>query len=331
MSPNVGVLNRSHAVCVGVIFPALCVGYPSDSSRVFNGQESTAAVAIELTEKLTVAVPGGRSLRGAALSPTGDLIAAWFHGVPGIRLYRGSVGTDVLVRDVGRAIGVGFLDEGTMEIVDAAEGQAIVADTAGSVVSRRSLPAARQAGAAARTELGWFLALTDAVSPSIRIPGAHGAWLPDSTYARPISLGGGDAEALVWQSLSPFRAWRIGADTDWLPVEFQQVSPDWFDEDVAGSVRLNPGIWSTTSVVSIGPGYVQTLAHRSTDRRLLLWFDSCGRFVRHSAVDAPFGFVAGATGASIVLAVRTLNTTELVKYFWEEVPDSTEAAAQEGK
>lgn len=325
------MLSRSRAVCFGVVLPALCVGNLSDSPRESDGQESTAAAAIEFTEKLAVAVPEGRSLRGAALSPSGDLIAAWFHGVPGIRLYRGSVATDVLVRDVDRAIGVGFVDEGRLEVVDAAEGQLIVADTAGSVVSRRSLSAVREADAAALTELGWFLALTDTVPPRIRIPTGHGAWIPDSTYTRAISLGAGDAEVLVWQSFSPFRAWRIGAGTDWVPVELPRISPDWFDGDLAGSVHLNPGIWSTTSLVSIGPGYVQTLAHRSTDRRLLLWFDSHGRFVRHGTVDAPFGFVAGAVGAPIVLAVRTLNTTELVKYSWEEVPDSTEATAQEGR
>jgi len=321
---------RSLAVCVGIVVPALSVGDLSDSSRRPDGQERTAEATIEFTEQLTVAVGEGELLRGAALSPSGDLIAAWFHGVPGIRLYRGSVAIDVLVRHVGQAIGVSFLDGRTMEIVDAAEGQVIVANTAGSVVSRRNLSAAREADAAARTELGWFLT-TDAVPPRIRMPGEHGSWMPDSTYARAVALGADDGGALLWQSFSPFRVWRIGADTDWLPVEFQPLSPDWFDGDVASSVRLNPGIWSTTSVVSIGPGYVHTLANRATDRRLLLGFDSHGRFERYSTVDAPIGFVAGAAGAPVVLAVRTLNTTEFVKYSWEEVPDSTEATAQEEK
>ena len=300
--------------------------------RGSDDQELTAEATeatIEFTEQLTVAVGEGELLQGAALSPSGRLIAAWFHGVPGIRLYRGSVATDVPVRHVGQAIGVSFLGERTKESVDAAEGQVIVADTAGSVVSRRNLPAAREADAAARTELGWFLALTDAVPPRIRMPSEHGTWMPDSTYSRAVALGADDAAGLVWQSFSPFRVWRIGADTDWLPVEFQRISPDWFDGDIASSVRLNPGIWSTTSVVSIGPGYVHTLANRATDRRLLLWFDSHGRFERYSTVDAPIGFVAGAAGARVVLAVRTLNTTEFVKYSWEEVADATEATTQE--
>ncbi|WP_419862007.1 hypothetical protein [Candidatus Palauibacter sp.] len=268
---------------------------------------------------------------GAVLSPSGALIAAWFRGFPGVRVYHGVAATDILLRDVGQAIGVGFLDEERLEIVDAAGGDIVVADTAGRVVSRRRLQRLAGAGAAARTASGWFLAFPDSSPPVFQLPAGRGLWTPDSTYTRAVSLGSGDAEALVWQSFSPFRAWRIGAGTHWLPVEFQQVSPDWFDEDVAGSVRLNPGIWSATSVVSIGPGYVQTLADRGTDRRLLLWFDSHGRFVRHGTIDAPFGFVASGTESCIVLAVRTLNTIELVKYYWEEVPDSMEATAKRRK
>ncbi len=133
---------------------------------------------------------------------------------------------------------------------------------------------------------------------------------------------------LVWQSFAPFRAWRIGDRTDWQPVEFQQVATHWFPDDIARSLHFDTGIWSSTSVVKIGPGYVQTLAHCGTDQRLLLWFDTSGQFLRYSEVAAPFGFVASATKAPAALAVRTLNVSELVKYSWERFPDSNRSKGE---
>ncbi len=276
--------------------------------------------SIKLTERMSVAVPQGRLLRNAALSPSGELIVAWFHADPGVRVYRGVVATDILAHEVGRAIGVGFLDEARLEIVDAAAGAVVVADTAGDVLSRRWLPTARGASAAARTVTGWFLALPGSAPPRIQLPGGRGAWTPDSTYMRTLALAAGDDEVIVWQSSSPFHTWRIGMNS--VPAELERITPGWFADDVAHSLRLDAGIWSSTSVVAVGSGYVQTMAHRGTDRRLLLWFDSLGRFVRHAAMDAPFGLVASAADAPVVLAVRTLNTTELVKYSWESTPDS---------
>lgn len=284
-------------------------------------QRSNASV--ELTEQASVAIPQGRLLRGAVPSPSGELIVAWFHGEPGVRVYRGAVATDILPDEVGQAVGVGFLDEAKLEIVDAASGDLVVADTDGNLIARRSLPAVRDAGGAARTGTGWFLAFPDSSPPNLRLPASRGHWTPDSTYTRAISLASGDNEVLVWQSFSPFRAWRLGTRTKWVPLALQQVDADWFADDATRSLRFDTGIWSATSVVAVGPGYVQTLAHRGTDQRLLLWFDPAGRFLRYTAVDAPFGLVASAADAPVLLAIRTLNRIELVKYSWETVPNSS--------
>ena len=161
------------------------------------------------------------------------------------------------------------------------------------------------------------------------MPDGQDAWIPDSTYAGSIALSANGHDALVWQSFNPFRVWRIGGVTDQPPVKFQQVTGDWFDNNIARSLHLDPGIWNTTSVVAIGPGYAQTMAHRGTDQRLLLWFNSNGRFARYTTVDAAFGLVDSATIGPVVLAIRTLNNTELVKYSWERVPDSTGSAGEE--
>ncbi|WP_419163212.1 hypothetical protein [Candidatus Palauibacter sp.] len=274
-------VSLSRTVCVSVVVPVLLLGYPDAafgelspnrllplaalSSQAMVTKESNAAAVIELTEQVRVPVPERRLLRGAVLSPSGELIVAWFDRVPGVRVYHGAVATDILVHDVDYPVGVGFLDEGRMEIVDAASGDVVLADTAGNVISRRSLPTARESDAAARTASGWFLVFPDSVPPRVRMPDSHGAWIPDSTYTRVLSLAASGHEALVWQSFSPFRVWRIGSGigsgTDWIPVELERVTPDWFANDVAQSLRLDPGIWSSTSVVAIGPGYVQTLAH----------------------------------------------------------------------
>lgn len=293
-----------------------------EGSVVRAGQE---APGIEFTERAAIALPEDRLLSGAALSPSGDLVVAWFAGTPGVRVYRGSVSRDILAPEVGRAIGVQFLNEKDLEIVDAASGDVVTVDTTGFAHSRHSLPGLRQAAAAARTPTGWIVAIpgSDSTPSHLRLPEGSGTWVPDSTYARTLGLAGGAREALVWQSFSPLRAWRIGHGNDWVPAELERVNPDWFADAVAESLRLDSGIWSSTSVIRVGPEYVQTLAHRGTDERLLLRFDSHGRFLRYTRVEAPFGFVASAGEAPVVLAVRTLNASELVKYSWDSVPDPT--------
>lgn len=289
-----------------------------------------AVPEIEFTEQTAMALPEDRLLSGAVLSPSGDLVVAWFMGHPGVRLYDGSTSRDMLVADVGHAIGAEFLDENHLGIVDAASGDVVTADTAGVAHSRRGLPGSRWATAAARVANGWIVATSgsDSTPSDLRMPKGRGTWVPDSSYARTLGLSGGGRAALVWQGSSPFRVWRIGAGTDGKPVELARVNPDWFTDEVAQSLRLDSGIWSSTSVVAVGPGYVQTLAHRGTDERLLLRFDSHGRFLRYTRVEAPFGFVASATEAPAALAVRTLNASELVKYSWARVQDSTRSKGE---
>lgn len=283
------------------------------------------APQIEFIEQASIALPEGRLLTGAALSPSGDLVVAWFAGTPGIRVYRGSVSKDILTAEIGRAIGVQFLNERDLEIVDAASGDVVTADTAGVAYSRHGLPGSRQAAAAARTPTGWIVAIpgSDSRPSHLRLPDRSGTWVPDSTYARALGLAGDGREALVWQGFSPLRVWRILAGHDWAPLEFERVTADRFGGNVADPLRASPAIWSVTSVVSVGSGYVGTLANRGTDDRLLLWFDEQGRFVRHVAVEAPFGFVAAAEKAPALIAMRTLNQSELVKYSWDQVSGAT--------
>ncbi len=335
-----GPVSHRRDVCAALVCFMVFLGHPVDSSaddswnkvpplaglpaQSTESEESNAADMIELTEQMSVQIPEGRLLRGAALSPSGEVIAAWFDAVRGIRIYDGAIARDLLTRALGQAIGVAFLDETRLEVVDAVGGDVVIADTAGNILSRRSLSGAGEAGSAARAASGWFLTVSDSASARVQLPGGRGAWSPDSTYTATLAVSAAGHDAIVWQSFGSFRAWRIGSGTDWVPVEFQQITANWFDDGIASSLRLDPGIWSTTSVVVIGSaGYVQTVAHRGTDQRLLLWFDSRGRFRTHTTLEAPFGFVASAAEASTVIAVRTLNASELVTYSWESVQDST--------
>jgi len=271
-----------------------------------------------------MALPSDHLLKGAALSPSGDLVAAWFAENSGIRAYGGSAPRDLLVEEIGRAVGVEFLTNERFEIVDVASGEVVTADTAGVEYSRRDLRGSRQASAAVRTGTGWILAISDSNStPShVKLPQWSGTWTPDSTYTWTLGLSRDRKGALVWQSFSPFRAWRIGVEPEWTSEEFEPVSADWFGDNGA-SLRESPAIWSVTSVIAVGPGYVKTLANRGTDDRLLIWFDKDGQFRRSTSVTAPFGFVAAAAEAPVVLAMRTLNDSELVKYSWERVPGAT--------
>ena len=284
-----------------------------------------AAPEIEFTEQAAMTLPEDRLLSGAVLSPSGDLVVAWFMGHPGVRLYDGSTSRDMLVADVGHAIGVEFLDESHLEIVDAASGDVVTADTAGVAHSRRGLPGSRRATAAARTAAGWIVAIPGSDSIPSHLPWLEGggSWAPDSSYTRSLGLAGDGTGALVWQSFSPLRVWRIGASSEWASLEFEPVSADRFGGEIADALQESPASWSITSVVSVGSGYVETLANRGTDDRLLLWFDERGRFLRYVTVNVPFGFVAAATDAPVMLAVRTLNDSELVKYSWERVSGAT--------
>ena len=196
-----------------------------EGSLVPTGQE---APGIEFIERTTIALPGDRLLSGAALSPSGDLVVAWFAGTPGVRVYRGSGSRDILATEVGHVIGVQFLNERDLEIVDAASGDVVTADTAGIAHSRHSLPGLRQAAAAARTPTGWIVAIpgSDSTPSHLRLPDGSGTWVPDSTYARTLGLAGGGREALVWQSYSPLRVWRIGHGTERVPAELERVNPD---------------------------------------------------------------------------------------------------------
>lgn len=292
----------------------------SDVESVARVQPETVP-EIEFTEQTAIALPEDRLLSGAVLSPSGDLVVAWSMGHPGVRLYDESTSRDMLVADVGHAIGVEFLDENHLEIVDAASGDLVTTDTTGAVRSRRDLPGSRAATAAARTATGWMLAVAGADSaPShVRLPGGVRAWVPESSYTEPLGLSGSGRAALVWQTLSPFRVWRTGMGPDSLPAEFEPVSVDWFDDELAKQLQQSPALWSATSVATVGPGHVQTLANRGTDDRLLIWFDERGRFVRYVHLEVPFGFVAEAAKAPVMLAMRTLNNSELVKYSWEQV------------
>ena len=316
-----------HVSSVVVCVLSLGCGPPDaiPDDRPTAGSDVSATTGIEFVEQTAILLPRDRLLTGAALSPSGDLVVARFARNRGVRLYGESTARDILVNEVDEAIGLEFLSEERLEVVDAASGHVLTTDTKGAVDSRRVLSGSRHATAAARTATGWILAIADSDStPSrLQLPDEGRIWVPDSSYSRTLGLSGGRGEALVWQDSSPFRVWRIGVGAEWPPVAFEPVSVDWFDDDVASALGQSPTIWSVTSVVAVESGYVQTMANRGTDDRLLLWFNERGRFLRYARIQVPFGFVTAAANAPMILAIRTLNDSELVKYSWEQVSGAT--------
>lgn len=299
--------------------------FAGSERAVRGGRQAVAKVTF--TEQTTIPLPEDRQLNGAALSPSGNLVVAWFARTPGVRVFGGPVPKHILAADIGQATGVEFLNDELLEILDVASGDVVTADIGGVVHARRDLPDSRQATAAARTATGWILAIAgaDSVPSHLRLPQEGGNWVPDPIYTGALGLGvsGERREALVWQALSPFGAWQIGRSPEEASVEFEPMSTDWFNDAVASAMRQAPALWSVTSVVAVGSGYVQTLANRGTDDRVLLWFDKRGRFLRYVHLQVPFGFVAAAARAPVMLAIRTLNNSELVKYSWEQIPGAT--------
>ena len=75
--------------------------------------------------------------------------------------------------------------------------------------------------------------------------------------------------------------------------------------------------WISLPTLPLDCGSLQTLAHRTSNQRLLILRDGAGRPLRTIALNAPIGFVQSDPPNATLVAVRTLDTREVVAYRWQ--------------
>jgi len=116
----------------------------------------------------------------------------------------------------------------------------------------------------------------------------------------------------------PFSVWII--DREGRLVDTLQ--PDYPDRADAASRRK--ARWAGLGTFRLSPGFLQIVADLASDARYLIAYGPEGGIVSRSTVIAPFGFVATAREAHVLLAIQTFNESELVTYTWSWSQQSEE-------
>ncbi|MYC87716.1 MAG: hypothetical protein F4X22_05690 [Gemmatimonadales bacterium] len=125
-----------------------------------------------------------------------------------------------------------------------------------------------------------------------------------------LFLAAADADALVQFRDPPHTIWRIAVNGEVVA----SMQPD--HQPTGGEGHEPPPNWLALSAPYPGSGVIQVIADVTTDRRLLVIYDAGGDVLSHRLVSAPFGFVATASQASMIVALRTFEDSELSVYSW---------------
>ena len=178
-------------------------------------------------------------------------------------------------------------------------------------------PALVDARSAARGRDGWWLLLGLSSTDGAELHFVPDGGMSDSTFvaslwppADRIFLATANADALVAFRDPPHTVWRITTNGD-MVTSMQPGQPPVGHGD--GEPLPN---WLALSAFHLAPGVLQVVADVTTDRRLLVTYDAGGGMLSQRMVAAPFGFVATASKAPLVLALRTFEDSELVVYSW---------------
>lgn len=74
--------------------------------------------------------------------------------------------------------------------------------------------------------------------------------------------------------------------------------------------------WLGLRTVALDNGFLQVIAERSGERRVLVLYDRRGRFVRATELQGAFGLLQSTPNTSRLLALRRTGSTEAVIYEW---------------
>ncbi|WP_420441652.1 hypothetical protein [Candidatus Palauibacter sp.] len=271
---------------------------------------------LELEEVRTHPVPPGVIVAGAALSEDGDRLLAWSVDVPSVLLYDGSGAEPRTLPAPGPVVGGRFLSRNTAEMVHSDGTMSHVAWDAPPTLPEGA-PALAEARSAVRGWGGWWLLVRSSSADGTELHFVPDGGMSDSTFVAPlwpstdrIFLAIAGVDALVSFRDPPHTVWRIAMNGD--VVASMQLD----QQSTGGEDSVLSPNWLGLSALYLDPGVIQVIADVTTDRRLLVTYDTGGGVLSHRLVAAPFGFVATASQAPVMVALRTFEDSELVVYSW---------------
>jgi hypothetical protein len=303
---------RSRMMAVFAVFAA--AGCGSDPPRPPN---------LELTETYSRVVPPSVFIEGVAAGADRG-VAVWTPRVPELMYNAGSGWarwTDpALLRPVAVSLdvrpGAGNV---VAEVLDGESGAVLQLDSTGHAVGRRLIRQFSHAADAVRSEGGWFaLVSADDSSRTLRYA-ADGEEAARTLYrvpssrtqaAKDVRLSPWGSDVIVTDSHSPFTSLLVRASGAVEPL----LTPPPLPELKRRRVR-----WISLPVLPVEGGFLQEIADGTSDRRLLILYDSAGTVLRSTSLTAPLALVSASGERNVLLGIRRAGPTEVVGYRWSWV------------
>jgi hypothetical protein len=279
---------------------------------------------LELVETKSWQAPVEFVLKGISLALEDDRILAWSDSVPFVLILDEAMtrARTVWLPD-GMRVFKGAMTGPEIEIVSADPPRLTTLNGRGEVGGTHVLDLGANAVLidAARTRTEWTL-LAEHLPGDIRLTSAEIvqdtievsaslAWSKPSDYGFITA----DAAGLLWSGIArPFELRRYSASG----VVRWATSPPL---QTADSLRREAGqldwrAWAGLPAVFLDSGYVQTLADLGNDRRVIIIYDEDGRALRSIVLEAAISFVQRSWVSETLVAVRTTDVTEIVRYRW---------------
>ncbi len=258
---------------------------------------------------------GTGSLAGLAANASGEILL-YFSDHPLVWL-SGSTTRTLRLEDEARIVGVGWNEDGGIEVVDAARRRVmrLVADTAagdrsisGELPLEGAVRLAREwivGGRASPAEYRLF-ALDGDAPVDLAAISIHAA--ADFHLPAPVLAPCGDA-VLVTEVTAPFRVHRWSAAAG---VRAFDIPP---------APGESAARWISAPAVCVGDHVLQTLVDPGSDRRVFVVYEAEGRVARTTMTEVPMAVVAAVPGSTQIVAIRRIGEPEIVLYDWSWTRD----------
>lgn len=303
------------------LVPSIAISLLLMQSGGTAAQVSEPAPVLEMEEASSIVLPDSIQVSGLTATGVGTYLIwspgqrAVFH-VERTRIH--ALGSNFLVRPIGAAL-VGR--DSVVEVVDAGRKSIVQLSLSGRLLNERQLDLPVIMEEAARSGTGWFIGGWNAPGDlEVFFLDASGKPRRVHRIAREESGTGGrtaahisavDNDLTITLLRPPFRVVRVNSSGSVLQI-FQPQLPDPIQQEVQPLDRL----WMSLPVVGLRGGYLQTLSHLKSDRRLLIVYGADGAVLRHNAIEIPLGFISGVPNDSLLIASRVMGATEIVAYRW---------------
>ncbi len=306
-------ISSGFFVCLGASsLAAQCPFPPEGSDRV--------AARLELVEVRSYALPNGRSLAGAAISPDGDLLLTWFRDGGDLLLFDPKISGPARVTNLRPVVGGSFLDAKTAVIVHD-DGTASEVSKDGWVDGTDWFLGVAEVNIAVRSRDGWWL-----LSPGPE-DGSALHFVPDRakrleplvmhlpSTVNATFLSSVEDDALVGVRDPPHVAWRI--DPAGQIVSSIQPPQELFEPSfLGGSPNEVARTWRMVSGIGVDPGILQVIVDVTSDARVIATYDTDGSILSCRLVEAPLGFVTANAPSRLIAALMTLERSEILLYSW---------------